>query len=53
MNKLIKIFLITLFALAVSCSGGTTITGGDGGVYDNPDIEYGQFYPPKRFLYGL
>ena len=52
MNKLIKIFLITLFALAVSCSGGTTITGGDGGVYDNPDIEYGQFYPPKDSYTG-
>ena len=52
MNKLIKIFLITLFALAVSCSGGTTITGGDGGVYDNPDMEYGQFLPPKTSYSG-
>lgn len=52
MSKLIKIFLITFFALAVSCSGGTTITGGDGGVYDNPDIEYGQFLPPKTSYTG-
>ena len=52
MSKLIKIFLITLFALAVSCSGGTTITGGDGGVYDNPDLEYGQFLPPKTSYTG-
>ncbi|WP_432632135.1 hypothetical protein [Brachyspira sp.] len=55
MNKLIKIFLITLFALAISCSNeGTTggDTGGDGGVYDNPDLEYGQFLPPKTSYTG-
>ena len=48
MSKLIKIFLITLFTLAISCSNEGTTGGGDtGGETDYSTIEYGQFLPPK------
>ena len=49
MSKLIKIFLITLFALAISCSNEGTTGGGDtgGGETDYSTIEYGQFLPTK------
>ena len=49
MSKLIKIFLITLFTLAISCSNEGTTGGGDtgGGETDYSTIEYGQFLPTK------
>ncbi|TXJ37041.1 hypothetical protein [Brachyspira aalborgi] len=55
MSKLIKIFLMIIFALAVSCSnegttGGGTDGGGDDYTYDNN--EYGQFLPPESSYTG-
>ena len=54
MSKLIKIFLITLFALAVSCSNEGKTGGGDtgGGETDYSTIEYGQFLPAKTSYTG-
>ena len=49
MSKLIKIFLITLLALAVSCSNEGKTGGGDtgGDETDYSTIEYGQFLPAR------
>ena len=54
MSKLIKIFLITLLALAVSCSNEGKTGGGDtgGGEIDYSTIEYGQFLPAKTSYTG-
>ena len=54
MSKLIKIFLIIIFALAVSCSNEGTTGGGDtgGGETDYSTIEYGQFLPTESSYTG-
>lgn len=53
MSKLIKIFLITLLALAVSCSNEGKTGGGDtGGDETGSTIEYGQFLPPESSYTG-
>ena len=55
MSKLIKIFLMIIFALAVSCSNeGTTGGGTDGGGddYTYYNNEYGQFLPPESSYTG-